>query len=66
MLGDKSYSVIFDNTKIKTFVPDYIATIPFNQGIKRTLAWFEAESKRRIINEESNKMIDNIIKAYNK
>ena len=66
LLGDKSYSVIFDNTKIKTFVPDYIATIPFNQGIKRTLAWFEAESKRRIINEESNKMIDNILKAYNK
>ena len=66
LLGDKSYSVIFDNTKIKTFVPDYIATIPFNQGIKRTLAWFEAESKRRIINEESNKMIDNIIKDYNK
>ena len=66
LLGDKSYSVIFDNTKIKTFVPDYIATIPFNQGIKRTLAWFEAEPKRQIIKEESNKMIDNILKAYNK
>ncbi|MEJ2615875.1 MAG: SDR family oxidoreductase [Ignavibacteriaceae bacterium] len=65
LLGDKSYSVIFDNTKIKTFVPDYNATIPFNQGIKRTLAWFEAEPKRQIINEESNKMIDNILKAYN-
>lgn len=65
-LGDKSYSVIFDNTKIKTFVPDFIATIPFNRGIKRTLAWFEADSKRQIINENSNKMIDNILKDYNK
>ena len=66
LLGDKSYSVIFDNSKIKTFVPEYNATIPFIQGIKRTLAWFEAESKRQIINEESNKMIDNILNAYNK
>ena len=66
LLGDKSYSVIFDNTKIKTFVPDYRATIPFIQGIKRTLAWFEAESERQIINEESNRMIDNILNAYNK
>ena len=66
LLGDKSYSVIFDNSKIKTFVPEYNTTIPFIQGIKRTLAWFEAESKRQIINEESNKMIDNILNAYNK
>jgi nucleoside-diphosphate-sugar epimerase len=66
LLGDKSYSVIFDNTKIKTFVPDYVATIPFSRGIKRTVAWFEAESKRQIINEESNKMIDSILRVYNK
>ncbi len=66
LLGDKSYSVIFDNTKIKTFVPDFRATIPFNQGIKRTLAWFESDSKRQIINKESNEMIDRILKAYNK
>ena len=66
LLGDKSYSVIFDNSKIKTFVPGYNAAIPFSQGIKRTLAWFEAEPERQVINEESNKMIDNILKAYNK
>ena len=64
LLGDKSYSVIFDNTKIKTFVPDYKATIPFSQGIKKTLTWFEAEPSRQIINEESNEMIERILKAY--
>jgi nucleoside-diphosphate-sugar epimerase len=64
LLGDKSYSVIFDNTKIKTFVPEFNAIIPFNQGIKRTIAWFEAESGRQIINEESNNLMDRIIKTY--
>jgi nucleoside-diphosphate-sugar epimerase len=64
LLGDKSYSVIFDNTKIKTFVPGFKALIPFNQGIKKTLAWFEADPKRQIINEETNAVIDRIINAY--
>jgi nucleoside-diphosphate-sugar epimerase len=64
LIGDKSYSVIFDNTKIKTFVPGFIAVIPFNEGIKRTLAWFEADSKRKIIKKESNDMMDRIINAY--
>ena len=64
LLGDKCYSVIFDNTKIKTFVPDFKCVIPFSEGIKKTLAWFEADPKRMIIKKESNEMIDRIIKAY--
>ncbi len=64
LLGDKSFSVIFDNTKIKTFVPDFCCTIPFSEGIKRTLAWFQADPKRMIIKKETNEMIDNIIKKY--
>jgi nucleoside-diphosphate-sugar epimerase len=62
--GDKAVSVIFDNTKIKTFVPGFNATIPFNKGIKRTLDWFEANPDKKIVNEETNKKIDEIINAY--
>ncbi len=64
LLGDKSYSAIFDNSKIKAFVPDYVATIPFEQGIRRTLDWFEADPSRMVINPASNEMIDRIIDAY--
>ncbi|MBL8093475.1 MAG: SDR family oxidoreductase, partial [Anaerolineales bacterium] len=46
LLGDKAWSVVFDNTKIKTFVPGYQATLPFRQGIRRTVAWFEADPRR--------------------
>ena len=66
LIGDKASSVIFDNTKIKRFVPDYVATIPFNNGIKRTIAWFEADPARMIIKKETNKWIDRIIKQYEK
>lgn len=64
LLGDKAVSVIFDNTKIKTFVPGYTATIPFKEGIKKTVAWFEADSSRMTIIEEKNILMDRIISAY--
>ncbi len=65
-LGDKSTSVIFDNSKIKTFVPGFTATIPFKQGIKRTIEWFEADPKRMVIHEPWNETIDAILAAYHK
>jgi len=64
LLGDKTYSVIFDNTKIKTFVPEFRAVIPFREGIKRTLAWFESDPGRMIIRNETNEMMDRIIRTY--
>ena len=43
LLGDKTWSVVFDNSKIKAFVPGFQATVPFREGIRRTLAWFAAD-----------------------
>lgn len=64
LLGDKAHSVIFDNTKIKTYVPEYKAVIPFYQGIRKTLDWFEAVPERMFVSEDSNKMMDKIISDY--
>lgn len=64
LLGDKSYSVIFDNSKIKRFVPEFKATIPFKIGIKETINWFEEKQERKIIQQESNNLIDKIINDY--
>jgi nucleoside-diphosphate-sugar epimerase len=64
LLGDKSCSVILDNSKIKRIAPDFRATIPFHLGIKRTLAWFEADPARRIVKKETHEMMDRILKAY--
>lgn len=66
LLGDKTWSVVFDNSKIKTFVPDFHACIPLWDGINRTLAWFDADESRRFINESVNAEMDLILKAYTK
>jgi nucleoside-diphosphate-sugar epimerase len=64
LMGDKAVSVVFDNGKIKRFVPGFSATVPFGQGIRRTIAWFDADASRRQIDEEANAKWDKLIEAY--
>ena len=64
LLGDKANSPIFDNSKIKRFVPDYVARIPFHVGARKTLAWFEADPARQRIVDETNQTMDRYISAW--
>ena len=64
LLGDKAHSVIFDNTKIKTLVPEYKAVIPFCKGIKRTLSWFDEKKERQCLNPETESLYEKVLAAY--
>jgi nucleoside-diphosphate-sugar epimerase len=64
LLGDKSVSAIFDNSKIKRCVPGFTATIPFKTGIRETIRWFESDPSRMRIVEENNIFIDTILEKY--
>jgi nucleoside-diphosphate-sugar epimerase len=61
LLGDKAVSVVFDNSKIKSYVPSFICTVPFHIGIRRTLAWFEAKPERMQIKPETNAFIERVL-----
>ena len=62
--GDKSSSVVLDNAKIKRFVPDFVATTRFRDGIEASIAWYDADPLRRGIDEEANRKWDRLIAAY--
>lgn len=66
LIGDKMWSIIFDNTKIKRFVPDYVARIPFHEGICRTVAWFQADERRMQVPAEDDAQLEAIVAAYQK
>lgn len=66
LLGDKAWSMIFDNSKIKRFVPDFNPTITFRKGMERAWAWFLANPSRQIINEKEDQAIERILAAYEK
>jgi nucleoside-diphosphate-sugar epimerase len=64
LLGDKAVSSVFDNSKIKRFVPGYMATVPFHEGIKRTIAWFEQHPDQCKIDQSWNGLMDRINEAH--
>jgi nucleoside-diphosphate-sugar epimerase len=64
LLGDKSYSAVFDNRKIKTFVPEFAATVRWSEGARRAIAWHEADPARCILDEDANRKWDAILEAY--
>jgi nucleoside-diphosphate-sugar epimerase len=64
LLGDKTWSAVFDNRKIKNLVPEFEAVIPFREGIRRTLDWFAEDEERRCIDQIVNEQMDRILQAY--
>ncbi|GGR07392.1 SDR family oxidoreductase [Deinococcus ruber] len=66
LLGDKSHSMIFDNSKIKRFVPDFRATIPFFQGAQEIMAWYDADPARQVVNAALDQTMDELLAAYDR
>jgi nucleoside-diphosphate-sugar epimerase len=64
LLGDKSHSAVFDNSKIRRFVPDFVATTRYRDGIARTVSWFDSDPSRRQIDLEACAAWDRLIAAY--
>ena len=64
LLGDKSASMIFDNSKIQRLVPNFACTMRFSQGAKEVVAWYEADPARQVVDQRLDKLMDRIILAY--
>jgi nucleoside-diphosphate-sugar epimerase len=61
LLGDKIHSTVFDNSKIKSFVPGFSARTPLRVGVRETIRWFDADERRRKIDDEANRRWDETI-----
>jgi nucleoside-diphosphate-sugar epimerase len=64
LIGDKVNSAIFDNRKIRKLVPDFVCTVDWAEGVRRSIAWFEENPARRTIDENANRLWDRILLAY--
>lgn len=64
LLGDKAVSAVFDNSKIRTYVPDYGATKKFEVGIRETIENFDKKPELRGIDEVANANYDLLIETY--
>ena len=67
LIGDKANSVVFDNTKLKKAVPDFKATIRFDQGVRKTIEFVlshpEYQKEDKEFDEWCDKVIDTLENA---
>ena len=61
LLGDRANSVIFDNTKVKSLVPDYVAAISFATGARQIVDWYDADPTRQVLDAALNATFDKLI-----
>jgi nucleoside-diphosphate-sugar epimerase len=66
LAADKSNTALFDTSKLRRLVPDFAATTRFRDGIARTIAWFDADPARRLIDAEAASKWDRLIAAYDR
>lgn len=64
LLGDKTHSMIFDNSKIKRLAPGFAAEVPFARGAKEIIAWFDEDPSHREVDPIFDGLVEQIIAAY--
>lgn len=63
LLGDKAHCAIFDNSKIRTIVPDFAAEIPFAEGAREIVDWYDANGEMQRVDAFFYDQMDRIIAA---
>ena len=64
ILGDKSHSMVFDNSKIRSIVPSFAPCVPFSRGAREIVAWHDADPARRTVDPRMNRLFDSLIQTY--
>ncbi|MDE0573265.1 NAD-dependent epimerase/dehydratase family protein [Demequina sp. B12] len=62
--GDKMHPALYDNSVIKELVPGWQARIPFADGIRECVEWFEADPSRQRVDSDANAMFDSLAMIY--
>jgi nucleoside-diphosphate-sugar epimerase len=64
LLGDKAHSAVFDNTKLRTRVPGFTATIPFHVGAREIVAWHDEDPSRKGVDLRVDAAMDRLIERF--
>jgi nucleoside-diphosphate-sugar epimerase len=64
LLGDKAHSMVFDNSKLRGVVPDYLATIPFEQGAREIVGWHDEDPSRQQVDARLDAVMDKLAETY--
>ena len=64
LLGDKAHSMIFDNSKIRRFVPEFQPKVKFQEGAKEVIKWYLENTSQLEVDKNINDFMDKIISDF--
>lgn len=62
LLGDKSHSVIFDNSKVRTIAPGFVQKVPFSIGARRIIEFHDAHPEISKFDAKVDAALDELIR----
>jgi nucleoside-diphosphate-sugar epimerase len=63
LVGDKAHSMLFDTTKLRRLVPEFTTTIPYVEGARRAIAWYDAHPEAQQVDDELDQAFDRLVEA---
>jgi nucleoside-diphosphate-sugar epimerase len=60
LVHDFAHTLLFDNTKLRRFVPGFAARIPFDVGAREIVAYHDADPARRRVNADLDAAFDRL------
>jgi nucleoside-diphosphate-sugar epimerase len=62
--GDKAHPGVFDNSKIKRFVPEFRCRMPFRLGVRQSVNWLREHPDQQNLKPELDALIEKVLGAW--
>jgi nucleoside-diphosphate-sugar epimerase len=62
--GDKAHPGVFDNSKIKRFVPEFRCRKPFRAGVRESVSWLREHPDQQNLRPDLDTLIERVIRAW--
>lgn len=62
--GDKAHPGVFDNAKVKRFVPEFQCHKPFHVGIRESVAWLRAHPDQQHLDPQVDAVFEDVLAAW--
>ena len=60
LLGDKTHSMVFDNSKLKSVVPGWEAVVPFERGAREIADWYLSHPDWQVVDPGLDALMDKL------
>jgi len=64
IVGDLQHSAVFDNTKIKRFVPSFQPKVTWSEGVRRLLSWRSAHLEETRPDAETDAVLARLVEGH--